>query len=90
MELAKGNLLNIGRIPGAVIRVEEGAIWLTQECDIADHVLRAGESRRLEGRGTAIVTALKDSSFQIVAPTPAGGTWSALLAALLGGLRAGA
>ena len=90
MELAKGKLLNLGRNPGAVIRVEEGAIWLTQEHDAADHVLRVGETKRLEGRGTVIVSALKDSSLRIVASAPARGMWSVLLAVLPGKLQPGA
>jgi hypothetical protein len=78
MKLVKGELLNIGRKPGAVIRVEEGAIWLTQERDITDYVLQAGDAKRLEGRDTAIVSALKDSRVQVIEPEPAVGFFAAL------------
>lgn len=82
MRLAKGDLLNIGRKPGALIRVEEGALWLTQDGDITDYVVRAGETRRLDGRGTAIVSAFKDSCFQVTAPETAVGVFSALVTVL--------
>lgn len=82
MRLAKGNLLNIGRKPGAVIRVEEGALWLTQDGDITDYVVLAGETRRLDRQGTAIVSAFRDSCFQVIAPETAVGVFSALVTAL--------
>jgi hypothetical protein len=82
MQLANGELLNIGRKPGAVIRVEEGALWLTQERDITDYVLQAGETKRLEGRGAAILFALEDARFQVIEPQMAVRIWPALLASL--------
>jgi hypothetical protein len=82
MRLAKRDVLTIGRNPGAEIRVEEGVVWLTLDREPTDHVLKAGDVFRLDGRRAAIVSAFEDSRFQIVEPVAAAGHVAALLASL--------
>jgi hypothetical protein len=71
-------MLTIGRKPGTEIRVEEGALWLTLDREPTDHVLKAGDVFRLDGRRAAIVSALEDSRFQISEPVAAAGPFAAL------------
>lgn len=65
MELAKGKVISIPA--GAVVRVERGALWLTQYPDRNDYFLRAGESMRLSGKGVCLVSALHESDFRVIA-----------------------
>ncbi len=55
---------------GAGVRIEArcGAVWVTQDHDVRDIVLRAGESFTLDARGQAIVQALEPARIRL---TPA-------------------
>jgi len=46
---------------GARIAVVDGSVWLTQERDPRDVMLRPGESFTLDRNGTAIIEALADT-----------------------------
>jgi hypothetical protein len=39
------------------VRVESGTVWITQERDTRDVMLRAGESFRFDRNGTALLSA---------------------------------
>jgi hypothetical protein len=55
--LPRGGLLSIQRGRGALLFVDRGQVWLTQERDDRDIVLGAGAWYRLDRDGTAIVQA---------------------------------
>jgi Protein of unknown function (DUF2917) len=66
--LAKGELLRIGAGRGKGIAVFRGQAWITQQNDLRDVVLDAGESFVLDRSGTAIVQALADTSVLVFEP----------------------
>jgi len=65
--LARGDLLAIRGGRGALLFVERGQVWLTQERDARDVVLPAGAWFRLDREGTAIVEARRASSVTLTA-----------------------
>jgi hypothetical protein len=69
--LARGDLLAIRGGRGAVLFVERGQVWLTQERDSRDLVLPAGAWFRLDRDGTAIVEARHAASVTLSAPAEA-------------------
>jgi hypothetical protein len=54
---------------GARIAVVAGSVWITQERDSRDVLLRAGQSFTLDRDGTAIVEALADAEVALDAPS---------------------
>ena len=63
--LKKHNLWNIdGDRRGDVIHCLFGTLWLTQEGDLKDYILDAGQEFWVTRSGTVIVQALDDSKFQ--------------------------
>lgn len=55
----------------AYIRVEQGRVWVTEEGDGRDHVLRAGECLKVRGSGVVVIEAVEDSL--VFAPPRGGG-----------------
>jgi Protein of unknown function (DUF2917) len=49
---------------GEVINCLSGVIWITQEGDLNDYILEAGDSFWVTKRGTVIVQALQDAQFK--------------------------
>jgi hypothetical protein len=49
---------------GDVIRCLYGALWVTQDGDMKDYVLKAGQEFWVTRAGTVIVQALEDGKFQ--------------------------
>jgi nitroreductase len=68
LDLAQGNLLRIEEGPGVLVTVTDGEVWLTEEREARDIVLRKGESFRLQQRGLALVYALQPSHMTLAAP----------------------
>jgi hypothetical protein len=54
-----------------LIYVWEGEVWLTEERERRDRILKAGEWHRLERQGAAIGYALERSVLTLTAPEPA-------------------
>lgn len=50
-----------GASGGACVRVQCGTAWVTEEGDAQDHVLRAGEAHRVQGRGLVVIEAVEDT-----------------------------
>ena len=69
--LTRGSMLRIEDGRDILIYVWEGEIWLTEERERKDHLLRAGEWHRLERQGAAIGYALERSLVTLTAPEPA-------------------
>lgn len=70
LPLQKGGLLRVQDGPGVVVYVWEGELWLTQESDRRDYLLRAGQWFRLDRGGVAVATALKRAVVSVTAPRP--------------------
>ena len=68
--LTHGSMLRIEDGRDMLVYVWEGEIWLTEERERRDRVLRAGEWHRLERQGTAIGYALQRSVLTLTAPEP--------------------
>ena len=69
--MSRGGVLRIEEGRDTVVRVREGAIWLTQENDIRDRHLAAGEAFRLDRPGLAIVQALQHTILSVSVSAPA-------------------
>lgn len=55
----KGNLLSLGQGGPVEIECESGAVWITQDNDVRDVVLSAGEHFVSDRPGTVLVYALQ-------------------------------
>jgi hypothetical protein len=53
-------------IRGATLRVTRGTLWLTQEGNPIDIVLRTGDNFAVESSGVTVVEALNDALFCII------------------------
>jgi hypothetical protein len=66
IEFTRGKSIQLRRAAGNTIRVNAGAVWITEENSIQDVVLKAGESFQLAHSGLAIVEAFSDASVSLV------------------------
>ncbi len=67
MDLARGSMLRIQDARGALLRVSEGAVWLTQEGDPLDRYLPAGAAFRLDRDGLAVAQAMSRTTITLTA-----------------------
>lgn len=66
LTLAPGSLwTHRSRGRGLTFTLQEGSVWLTREGDPADHVLSAGETRHIHGRGRVVVQALEPARLRV-------------------------
>lgn len=70
-ELPRGSVLSIRGARDALLFVERGQIWLTQERDPRDIVLSAGAWFRLDRDGTAVVQTRRGASVTLTAAADA-------------------
>jgi uncharacterized protein (AIM24 family) len=49
-----------------VVGVDTGTVWLTQDGDVRDIILRAGDSFRVDRDGTVLLQALNDAAVRFV------------------------
>jgi hypothetical protein len=87
--------LGLQRHTGDRIECVSGAVWVTQDGDLRDIVLEAGQSFRLDRTGRALVSALADAGIvfhaarrprraaRVARAVAAGRTWLTRLAATL-------
>lgn len=72
--LPRGGVLSIQSARDALLFVEHGQVWLTQEHDSRDIVLSAGAWFRLDRDGTAVLQSRRGASVTLTAaadaPTP--------------------
>lgn len=68
--LTRGSLLRVEDGRGILVYVWEGELWLTEEGERADRVLKAGEWHRIERDGAAVVYALTRGVVTLTAPEP--------------------
>lgn len=68
-ELGAGRIFRLdGDQRWRVVRCQEGVIWITQERDLQDYVLSAGEMFIITHPGRVVVQALEDATIEITAP----------------------
>lgn len=58
LALTRGNTLVLDDAAGTLVRCLRGDVWITQDRDTADHVLKPGESFRVERAGTTVIQAM--------------------------------
>lgn len=68
--IARGRILRIQDGVGRVLRVQSGALWLTQEGDSRDYYLADGSAFQLTGGGLVIAQATRPSSVSLSAVHP--------------------
>lgn len=70
--LAENEAVRISRRHGAVVvRVERGTVLVTQEDDVEDHVLEAGDELVLARRGLGVAWAFTDATISVREAGPA-------------------
>ena len=69
-ELAQGRTLAVHNGRGRAIVVFSGQVWVTQDDDLRDTFVGAGESFQLDRDGLALATALDDSRLLVLNPEP--------------------
>lgn len=61
--LHRGELQRLPAAQGSLVLCLSGTLWLTQQDDLRDIVLEAGDEARIERGGLSILSALSDTSF---------------------------
>ena len=51
---------------GACIHVHFGDLWITQEGDLKDHIVKSGESFAISNSGTTFLTAMNDAGVSVM------------------------
>ena len=65
LQIARGQLVRLEDAAGRVVRSRGGAVWVTEDGQLRDVVLRDGESYRLTGDALVIVHALRDAQVTV-------------------------
>ena len=65
--IAGGSILRLENARGTQVRVERGVLWITQEGDTSDVVVRGGESFRLSRDGVAVLSACGSTALTLLA-----------------------
>ena len=68
--LARRDVVALEDAAGLELRVHRGLVWLTQEGDTRDIVMRAGEAFLLDRRGRATVEGLAAAEISLLNPHP--------------------
>jgi len=68
LALGRRDTFTLETARGALVRCLEGAVWITQDGDRADHVVGAGDSFRVDRDGTVIVQATRPARVAIESP----------------------
>lgn len=68
MQLSRNDVVGIRDGHGALVFVESGTVWITQENDVRDVLVPAGGSFRLDRDGLALVQAHRSATITVTAP----------------------
>ncbi len=63
VDLKSGELAELRDVRGATLRVTRGTLWVTQDRDVRDVVLRAGDVWTVEREGLTLAEAQGDATF---------------------------
>ena len=66
VELAARDVVTLPDLRSATLRVTRGTLWITQEGDPQDVVLRAGDNWAVERNGLTVVEAQDDAVFCVM------------------------
>lgn len=66
LNLAKGDLLELADARGTTLRVTRGTLWVTQERDLRDIVLGAGDTWTVERHGLTVGEAQRDAAVVVI------------------------
>ena len=66
IDLSPRETVNLPDMRGATLRVARGTIWITQEGDPQDVVLRPGDTWTVERNGLTVLEAQSDVSFCVM------------------------
>jgi len=66
VELKSGELAELRDVRGATLRVTRGTLWVTQDRDVRDVVLRTGDVWTVEREGLTLAEAQGDATFCVV------------------------
>ncbi len=67
--LAKGKVRRVRDVAGRRVEVLSGAVWATQDGDLRDLVLEAGDGFSFAERGDVLLSALADTRFALLDAT---------------------
>jgi hypothetical protein len=67
--LANGRIDRVGDPLGRRVECLTGCLWITQDGDLRDLVVQAGEGVLLDRPGAALISALADSQYLLLVPT---------------------
>ena len=71
LAIAGGSALRVDDGKDMLVYVWHGAVWLTQERDPRDHLLKSGESFRIERAGTTLLSPLGNGAVvSLTTPQP--------------------
>lgn len=68
LDLSRGDLLALDDARGTTLRVSRGTVWITQEKELRDVVLGAGDTWMVERNGLTLVEAHAATSLAVVGP----------------------
>ena len=68
VRLGSREAITLADIRGATLRVTRGSLWVTQEGNAQDIVLRVGDNWAVERDGDTVIEAQGSATFCIVAP----------------------
>lgn len=66
INLARGYLVRIEDARDMRLRVEKGAVWITQERDTRDVMLESGQTFRIERDGMTLMSACGPEQFSLI------------------------
>ncbi len=70
LNLKRSSVLRVEDGRGILIYVWEGELWITEDGERSDRIVRRGEWHRLERNGAALCYALQRSMVTLTAPAP--------------------
>ena len=65
IEFGRREAVTLKNVRGAILRAKRGTIWVTQEHDTQDIVLRAGDSWVVETEGATVIEAQIEPVFAV-------------------------
>lgn len=63
--LGECDLLTLADAIGSVVTVRSGSVWITQEREAVDHVVRAGERFRIDRGGRTVLQAFGEAEVSV-------------------------
>jgi hypothetical protein len=61
----QGQHLHVRDRKGMVVSAQRGTLWVTQDGNVRDWILEAGQSQRFDGRADLLITAMSDAAIRL-------------------------